>query len=102
MRAYLGCWSLKNGTWNQAANMTRPRYGAGSSNSPRGLFLTGGLTGGVANTQPPINTSEVLVDGRWEPGPDLPSPLVYHCQVTVGQTIYIIGESSSAWSQLQV
>ena len=71
--------------------MIRPRYGAGSSNSPRGLFLTGGVPGSLDDTLPPVNTTEILVDGTWEPGPDLPSPLVNHCQVTVGQTIYIAG-----------
>ena len=71
--------------------MIRPRYGAESSTSPRGLFLTGGRTDVKNRTLPYLNTSEILVDGIWEPGPDLPSPLFSHCQVTVGQTIYIAG-----------
>ena len=69
--------------------MIRPRYGAESSTSPRGLFLTGGITDVKNKTH--VNTSEILVDGIWELGPDLPSPLFSHCQVTVGQTIYIAG-----------
>ena len=73
--------------------MIRPRYGAESSTSPRGLFLTGGrIEKSLKNrTLPFLNTSEILVDGIWEPGPDLPSRLFEHCQVTVGQTIYIAG-----------
>ena len=73
--------------------MIRPRYGAESSISPRGLFLTGGRTdvNKKNRTLPHLNTSEILVDGIWEQGPDLPSPLYEHCQVTVGQTIYIAG-----------
>jgi len=93
----LGCWSLQNGIWNQAASMIRPRYGAESSTSPRGLFLTGGRTDVKNRTLPFLNTSEILVDGIWEPGPDLPSPLWEHCQVTVGQTIYIAGGTTDAY-----
>ena len=87
-----GCWSLQGGEWSRESDMTTPRYGAGSSSSATGWFLTGGLSdrNGV-ETGPILQSTELLVNGAWSQRPDLPSPLAYQCQVQVGQTVYIIG-----------
>jgi hypothetical protein len=67
--------------------MKVPRGFVGSAMFNGGLWATGGYGR--------INSSEVLIDGVWIDGPDLPERLGMdrHCLVTINETTaYLIGE----------
>lgn len=87
----IGCWLLNDGNWSPMDNLTTSRWSAGSSNSSNGWFLTGGRSASPSSPNARLKSTEVLVDGVWEPGPDLNTPLDAHCQVQVDQRIFVIG-----------
>ena len=53
------------------------------------LFTVGGISG---EDQFHSSTEYLTADGGWEYGPELPSKLVSHCQVTAGSDVYVFGE----------
>jgi hypothetical protein len=69
--------------------MTTERYLAAASLSPGGLLVTGGLD--ATNTR--LSSTEVLTPDGWVAGPSLPVAVTYHCQVSVGDTVYVSGMS---------
>ena len=82
-----GCEYLCAGKWRPFPNMTSLRTGGASSGSSSGWFVTGGY-----NDAKVLNTTEVYTsENGWQVGPDLPTTLYGHCQLTVGETVYIIG-----------
>ena len=89
----IGCWLLNDGNWSPMDNLTTSRWSAGSSNSSNGWFLTGGRNASPSSSAR-LKSTEVLVDGVWEPGPDLNTPLDAHCQVQVDQRVFVIGETN--------
>lgn len=76
-------------TWVEVAGLMTARGWPAASMVDNKWFITGGLLGGVPNTI--YQTTEVLEDGEFVPGPDLPEPLDEHCQVTLDNDVVFIG-----------
>ena len=52
-----------------------------------GFFVTGGIkTNSNKNEEVISKTSEVLHDGKWILGPELPTPISHHCLVQLDDT----------------
>ena len=87
-----GCKSLSAGKWGDFPNMTFKRAWASASNSSSGLFVTGG---GDASNNRMVNTTEVfdISENRWRAGPELPTTLIEHCQLQVGDTVFVMGKA---------
>ena len=52
-----------------------------------GFFVTGGINTNSNKKEEVISkTSEVFHDGKWNVGPELPSPTSHHCLVQLDDT----------------
>ena len=58
-----------------------------------GWLIAGGIgsfPGGLDTDM--LMTTEILINGQFQPGPDLPKPIAYHCMVTINQThVFLTG-----------
>lgn len=56
------------------------------------------ITGGLNDHFHFLDSSEVLQDGVWTTGPDLPEPMAFHCSVRLNEThTLLIGHSARTW-----
>jgi len=86
------CNALKEGEWTEMPSMTVPRWGAAASMTSKGWLVTGGYTLDSTDLPDYILDSTEFFDGEeWLPGPNLPEPRTWHCQVTVGSHVFIFG-----------
>ena len=85
---FFNCRYLCAGGWREFPSMKTPRYFGGSSDSSSGWFVTGGWDTNATI----LATTEVYTTGNgWTAGPKLPIPLFDHCQLLIGETVYILG-----------
>ena len=83
------CYKLEGNTWTSQPNMKHERTAAAASSTAKGgMFVTGGLD----LTLTPLLSTEVLNNGEWEEGPQMPVRLAQHCQVTSESGIIVAGE----------
>jgi len=97
--AYLrSCYSLVSGVWVSGAPMMVARSEAAGSMTKEGWLVTGGRLS--------VSSTEYYRGGdgggEWVPGPPLPHYLYFHCQVTVNNTVYILGGKYQARPQATV
>jgi len=82
------CWLWKEEGWITTYPEFKRDY-AGSSTIAGKLIITGGY-GDVEKKY--LTSSKIYSeDGGWEDLPDIPERTYRHCQVTVGDTVYIMG-----------
>ena len=84
------CYTLDNGEWkptSQNLQIGRRRHGA--SNIGNNIWITGGYN---SNGQRLSSTEIMHPDGKITPGPDLPQGRDSPCQISYGQTTFIIGK----------
>ena len=83
------CYTLDNGEWKPTSqNLQIGRSGLAASNIGNNIWITGGWTGIQR-----LSSSEIMhPDGKIIPGPDLPQARNSHCQISHGQTTFIIGK----------
>ena len=83
------CYTLDNGEWkptNQSLQIER--IGHAASNIGNNIWITGGHDGSQR-----LSSTEIMhPDGKITPGPDLPQARSSHCQISFGQTTFIIGK----------
>ena len=84
------CFSLQDGSWMSENSMIEGRTSAGSSNSPNGWLVSGGI--GADNDT--LFSTEYYSNGVWTSGPRLPpdSLLRMPCQLQIGSKIIITGD----------
>jgi hypothetical protein len=74
-------------SWSAAGNLSKPRTASASIIiNGTTLWLTGGRTG-IEN---PTKSTEFFDMKGSRPGPDLPTPLMHHCVVSVNETTAIV------------
>ena len=83
------CYTLDNGEWKPTSqNLQIERYDHAASNIGNNIWITGGHDGSQI-----LSSSEIMhPDGKITPGPDLPQARSSHCQISHGQTTFIIGK----------
>ena len=83
------CYTLDNGEWKPTSqNLQVERQSPGASNIGNNIWFTGGWNG----VQRSSSTEIMHPDGKITPGPDLPQARSDHCQISHGQTTFIIGK----------
>ena len=85
------CYSLENGQWKENNNnlkMGRHRHAA--SNIGTNIWFSGGYNG--QNNWRLSSTEIMHHDGKITSGPNLPQKRAGHCQVSYGQSTFIIGK----------
>ena len=83
------CYIFKNGEWlSNIENLQTSRSLHGISNHEDFLWITGGKNG----TQRLASTEIIYPDGKVTSGPNLPEARDGHCQLSYGQTIFILGK----------
>ena len=87
------CFSLENGEWSSGKNLLTSRYGHGSSNVGNSIWMTGGFPS-FPYVKALASTEIINTDGNITPGPDLPQGRGSHCQLSYGQSTFIIGKFS--------
>ena len=94
------CYSLKNSEWTTIGTLQEGISGHGASNIGSSIWLTGGK----GNYVYLASTEIINPDGKITPGPDLPQPRYGHCQISYGQSTFIIGKcifSPKLWIKSQ-
>ena len=83
------CYTLDNGEWKPTSqNLQLGRDDHGASNVENNIWFTGGIGNFVM-----LSSTEIMhPDGKITPGPDLPQGKWGHCQISHGQTTFIIGK----------
>jgi len=85
------CDVLQNGEWGEMPTMNKVRASAAASMTSKGMWVSAGRdTFGGGDHR----STELLTEGKWVPGPDLPQKLYGHCQVTAGSDVFIFGGST--------
>ena len=78
---------MDNGEWILSGNLQTARSNHGASNIGNSIWITGGYNSGRL-----ASTEIIHSDGKITPGPDLPQARKIHCQISHGQTTFIIGK----------
>merc|ERR1712179_816929 len=89
------CYTLSGGRWVEGVTprMLERRYLAGSSWTKKGLLVTGGA---YEEDLFHSSTEYLTASGGWVYGPGLPHNIAWHCQVSAGADIYILGGDGDA------
>jgi len=84
------CYTLSGGRWMEGVTprMLERRYLAGSSWTKKGLLVTGGA---YEEDLFHSRTEYLTASGGWVYGPGLPYNIAWHCQVSAGPDVYILG-----------
>ena len=69
--------------------MKQKRCLEAASTTNHGDFI---VTGGWSLQSEDHTSVEILKNGTWEEGPDLPRPMSSHCQVTTEAGVIVAGE----------
>ena len=79
------CYQLDHGRW--WIPLTTGRAWAAGSMTREGWLVTGGMSADGTI----LSTTEVLTPEGWIRGPPMPVAVYDHCQVTVGDRVYVAG-----------
>ena len=89
-KAQRKCYQLEHGQWWQQLPLLSARDAAAGSMTRRGWLVTGGWSADYTR----LSSTEVLTPEGWVAGPTMELAVSRHCQVTVGDTVYLAGKGA--------
>jgi len=94
-----GCMMWTENGWQEKGTGFN-RYGAAASSVEGSLIITGGRHAQPGQPGGKLLTSTMIYteDAGWEDFTPLPVATYIHCQVSVGDTVYIVGGQTTTWS----
>jgi len=87
-----GCHIWTNNGWVQSdTTYHRHWHSNGASETSAGWLVTGGLDMREIVGKRKQKSCSLYTNGKWQNFTELPVPIIAHCQVTINDTVYIVG-----------
>lgn len=85
------CYTLTDGTqWTPAPDMENKRAYAAAAKTEDGWWVTGGTNVSRVMRDAATKSTEILINGKWESGPELPIALFGHCLLKLNSKQHLL------------